>query len=141
MKNRWIRYLFAALVWTGILASLEWLGVTTGQWKYALEIETLGAWSFLVYYPLVIIAGYVMCPVIEAEITRESHWFHDGFITFSLGSIMAMAMQVSRHLNIFGYEKNWNVICCWVLQTSQIILLQCLLGRIYPGKLWRRKSR
>ena len=138
--NKWVRYLFVALVWTVILAFLEWTGVATGQWKYTLEIEPLGVWSFLVYYPLVYVAGYVMSAIIEVEITRESHWFHDGFTTFSLGSIMAMSMQVSRYLNIFGYQSDWNVVCCWILQTSQIVLLQCLLGRIYFSKLWRRKS-
>jgi hypothetical protein len=139
--NKWLKYFIVAIIWTAILAFLEWIGVTSGHWKYTLEIESLGVWSFLVYYPLVFVAGYAMSAIVDAEITKETHWFHDGLITFSLGSIMAMSMQVSRMLDIFGYQGNWNAVCCWILQTSQIVILQVLMGRIYFSKLWRQKRK
>jgi len=136
--NRWLRYLIVASVWTVILAFLEYAGVALEHWKYTVEIEGMGLWSFLVYYPIVWVASYVLCPIIESEITPDTHWFHDGFVTFSLGSIMAMSMQVSRVLDIFGYQGNWNAVNCWILQTAQIIVLQGLLGRLY-WKLGRTK--
>ncbi len=133
--NRWVKYLIAAFAWTVILAGIEWIGVTAGFWKYRVEIEALGIWSFLVYYPLVLIAGYVLSVIIDVEITRESHWFHDGLITFSLGSVLAMAMQVGRLFDILGYQSGWNAACCWILQTAQIVLLRALLGKLYFWKL------
>jgi len=139
--NKWAKYLIVAFAWTIILAVLEWIGVTVGFWKYSLEIEVLGVWSFLVYYPLVLIAGYIMSVIIDVEITEETHWFHDGFITFSLGSILAMAMQVGRMFDILGYQSGWNAACCWILQIAQIVLLRGLLGKVYFWKLKGSKGR